>query len=361
MSGSESQIYPPRNSLLETVRMILRVFLIFILIILILAMIAPKQYHVERSIEIQAPAVLVFEQIRFWDNWEAWSPWADMEPAMAVSIQGRDGAAGSEYHWTGKRTGSGWMTHLESRPPERFAYHVRHIKPLPGKSEGVFLLEESGGITKASWIYRGRTPMPWNIMNLFVSMDKIAGRDFERGLILLRDLCEKKAVLIAGYPVQEVSFQARNFAAMRRSCTRMEARPFIEESIPRIMDLLSSRGIRQAGIPCGLFFTEDSLLDVAAAVPVIRWTDSGSIREMRLPSSRAFRVEYEGPEHDSICARLALDRHFARNRLRRKPPVMEEYPDRPEAGGRPGNILLRVYFFVQSDSERTSGGLPQGK
>ena len=330
---------------MDSVKMLLRVLLIFILIILLLGILAPRNYRIERSIEIQAPAALVFEQIRFWKNWHAWSPWADMEPTMAVSIQGRDGSAGSEYHWTGKRTGSGLMTHLESGHPERFAYHVRHIKPLPGESEGSFLLEESGGMTKASWIYQGRTTFPWNIMNLFLSMDKIAGRDFERGLVRLRDHCERKAVLIAGIPIHEIAFRARNFAAMRRSCKWADARLFIQESIAQITKRLSSSGLLPAGPPCGLFFTEDSLSDVAAAVPVMRWKDSEGIQQIRLPSSRAFMVEYRGPREESVSAHLALDRYFTRNRLRKKTPVIEEYPT-GQTDTETGNCLLHVIYLT---------------
>lgn len=67
----------------------------------ILGLFAKKDYHIERSIEIDAPMELVYEHVRYFKNFESWSPWAKLDPAMKTSITGDDGTIGATYKWAG--------------------------------------------------------------------------------------------------------------------------------------------------------------------------------------------------------------------------------------------------------------------
>ncbi|MEN9415964.1 MAG: hypothetical protein RLZ62_2268, partial [Bacteroidota bacterium] len=45
----------------------------------LLGIFAKKTYHIERSVEIDAPKALVYEQIRFFKNFNEWSPWLKLD------------------------------------------------------------------------------------------------------------------------------------------------------------------------------------------------------------------------------------------------------------------------------------------
>lgn len=174
---------------LKSIGMIL---VIFILIVCILGLIAPRSYHVERNVFIEAPRSVVFSNVQYWNNWTKWSPWAEMDPEMKVTIQGVDGTEGSKYVWDGEEAGEGEMTNTGLKPGEQMTYHIQFLKPWKSESNGHMRVDDEGEGTKATWAFYGKTPFPFNIMGLFVSMDKMVGKDFERGLERLKELSEKQ-------------------------------------------------------------------------------------------------------------------------------------------------------------------------
>ena len=67
------------------------ILLALVAVILILGLIAPKSYKVERTVSIEAPKSLVFRHIQYWKNWQAWSPWAEMDSTVKITLEGVDG------------------------------------------------------------------------------------------------------------------------------------------------------------------------------------------------------------------------------------------------------------------------------
>ncbi|MEP0131944.1 MAG: hypothetical protein ABJJ25_02900 [Eudoraea sp.] len=45
--------------------------------------------------------------------------------------------------------------------------------------------------TEVSWGFSGKNKFPVSIMILFMNMDKTVGKDFEEGLVSLKDILEK--------------------------------------------------------------------------------------------------------------------------------------------------------------------------
>lgn len=60
------------------------VIVVVVLVVVFLCIVAlqPAHYRVERSATINAPATVVFAQVNDFHKWEAWSPWAKLDPAM---------------------------------------------------------------------------------------------------------------------------------------------------------------------------------------------------------------------------------------------------------------------------------------
>ena len=93
--------------------------LIAIAVILFVVIVAlqPSEFRVVRSAAISAPASTVFAQVDL-HNWEPWSPWGKIDPAMRQAYQGVPAGTGAIYTWPGiKEVGEGRMTITE--PSER--------------------------------------------------------------------------------------------------------------------------------------------------------------------------------------------------------------------------------------------------
>src|SRR5438876_3688537 len=76
----------------------------------------PSEYRVARTTTISAPAPAVFAQVNDFHRWEAWSPWATLDPAMKQGYEGAPAGVGVIYNWLGNNdVGGGRMKVTESR------------------------------------------------------------------------------------------------------------------------------------------------------------------------------------------------------------------------------------------------------
>lgn len=162
-----------------------------VLMILIYAATKPDRFHVERSIDIKSPPGKIFALINDFRQWDAWTPY-NKDPAMKKTYGGNAGGMGATYAWEGnKEVGKGDISITESEPSSRIALNLHMIEPFEARNHVVFALRPVGDTTTVSWIMEGSQTYFVKIMDIFFSMDKMIGRDFEAGLARLKTLAEK--------------------------------------------------------------------------------------------------------------------------------------------------------------------------
>ncbi len=148
-------------------------------------------YVVERSISIDASPEEVFERVSNLRRWSEWSPWEELDPNMDKVYSGTDGTVGSGYSWKGNRkAGAGEMSISDLAQSEQVTIDLRFLKPFKSANvTGLVLRPEADG-TNVIWTMTGNYTLMSKIMGVFVSMDKIVGKDFERGLAKLKSVSE---------------------------------------------------------------------------------------------------------------------------------------------------------------------------
>lgn len=164
---------------------------VIIAAILILGLIMPKKFEVSRTVSIDAPREFVFQKVNSLEKMDVWSPWSKLDPNMKSESIGTEGAVGSIRKWKGnKDVGEGEQEIKEIIPNELMHNEIR-FKNLMESTNQVFLkLVESNGKTAVTWQMVGESSFPFNAMGAFVSMDKMIGPDFEKGLNELKKLVE---------------------------------------------------------------------------------------------------------------------------------------------------------------------------
>lgn len=169
---------------------ILIVFGGIILLLVLIAFFLPASYHVERTIEIHKPAQIVFNQVIDFNNYLQWNPWTEKDPEIKNQITGETGIPGMKWAWDGKKTGKGSLTLVEFKKDDFIRNKLVFEYPNQMESYDLWVFEEKNGITTVRWINSGDLWFPvgrW--FGLF--MDKIMGKDFEKGLENLKTRCEK--------------------------------------------------------------------------------------------------------------------------------------------------------------------------
>ncbi|SIQ56659.1 SRPBCC family protein [Maribacter ulvicola] len=163
---------------------VLIIFGVIVILIIFLGLIAPKSYQVSRSIELDHPPEQVWGHLKFLKKQQEWSPWARKDPNMKITFTGVDGEIGAISHWNGnKEVGEGEQEITRIIEGERIEQDLRFLKPYKSQSDCYMNLDAlDGNRSKVTWGFTGKNKFPMSIMMLFMSMDKMVGKDFEQGL-----------------------------------------------------------------------------------------------------------------------------------------------------------------------------------
>lgn len=171
---------------------VLYILLALVILIVVLAVIAPKNYDVNRSIAISQPISKVFDYLKYLKNQDEWSPWGKRDPNMKKEFEGTDGQVGAISKWEGnKEVGMGMQELTRIVDNEVIESKLTFLKPWKSESDAYLKVSESeGGQTNVTWGFSGHNKFPMSIMMLFMNMDKAVGKDFEEGLASLKDILE---------------------------------------------------------------------------------------------------------------------------------------------------------------------------
>jgi hypothetical protein len=160
--------------------------LIFIALVLIVALFVPKSFDSKSQIIINKPKDEVFAYIVQVKNQDHFGVWQLSEPTMKKHFEGADGTVGFKYHWDGEKMGKGTQTITAIVPGQSMESELDFGFGEP--AQAYFITNDAGaGQTEVTWGIKGKTPYPFNIMNLCVDM----GKDFEQGLKNLKDVLER--------------------------------------------------------------------------------------------------------------------------------------------------------------------------
>jgi uncharacterized protein YndB with AHSA1/START domain len=166
-------------------------FAVLIAGVVIFAAMKPDTFEVRRTASIAAPPDKIFPLINEFDRWSAWSPWEKKDPAMKRTRSGTDSGKGAVYAWDGNGdVGKGRMEITDVAPPSKVTIKLDFEKPFEAHNVVDFMLSPKGDTTDVTWTMRGPAPFFSKVMQVFVDMDNMVGRDFEAGLANLKALAE---------------------------------------------------------------------------------------------------------------------------------------------------------------------------
>lgn len=151
----------------------------------------PPEFRITRSTTISAPPAAVFAQVNDFHNWNAWSPWAKLDPAAKNFFEGPSAGTGAMFAWSGNsQVGEGRMTVTESRPGERVQIKLDFEKPFKNTNTAEFTFKPEGDQTVVTWSMFGERTFVCKACSLLMNMDKMIGGEFEKGLASMKTIVE---------------------------------------------------------------------------------------------------------------------------------------------------------------------------
>lgn len=174
--------------------MISKILIAIAVVLVILAVVIsrrPDDFRYSRSATMAASPTAVFEQVNDFHKWDAWSPWAKLDPNCKVTFEGPASGTGAIFKWSGNsEVGEGRQTIVESRPGELVRIKLEFIRPFAGISETVFTFKPEGANTAVTWTMTGKANFISKAMGLVMDCEKMMGGFFDKGLASMKAIVE---------------------------------------------------------------------------------------------------------------------------------------------------------------------------
>jgi hypothetical protein len=173
----------------------------------------PSIYHVERKLEIAAPADLVFGVINDLHQFAGvlvlfGSPLEKSDPNMQKTFEGPAAGVGQSFAWSGnKEVGKGRMTIEESVPGRKVGITLEFVEPMKSKANLALTLKGTPTGSFVTWSMDGNHNFIGKAFGMFMDMDKMLGADIEKGLAELKTVAEGKQVAIAAAAAAQAGFK----------------------------------------------------------------------------------------------------------------------------------------------------------
>ncbi len=82
------------------------------------------------------------------------------------------------------------MEILTAAAPSAIVIKLDFIRPFEGHNTAEFTMQPQGGATNVIWAMHGPAPLMHKVMQVFMNMDRMIGKDFETGLANLKTAAE---------------------------------------------------------------------------------------------------------------------------------------------------------------------------
>jgi Polyketide cyclase / dehydrase and lipid transport len=148
-------------------------------------------FEVVRSTRISAPAERIHGLIDNFRAWRSWSPWEDLDPELRREYSGSESGVGARYAWEGNRKAGKGSMEIVGSTPERVDVRLTFERPWKATNAVSFTLAPAGdGETDVTWRMTGTQRGFAALFGKLISMDRMVGKDFEKGLTRMKSAAE---------------------------------------------------------------------------------------------------------------------------------------------------------------------------
>ena len=171
--------------------MIKKIFLVvaaLLALFLLVGLALPREYDLERSITISAPAEVVFEQVNDLQKNRAWSPWEEDDPSAEFQYGPTISGIGAFYDWQGDKVGAGRLTITGVDPNRRIETELAFGDATTAVA--VWTFDETDAGLRVTWGVDGDygNSLFARYFGLFIR--GVLEENFERGLANLKRVTE---------------------------------------------------------------------------------------------------------------------------------------------------------------------------
>ncbi|MFZ6051138.1 SRPBCC family protein [Halocola ammonii] len=312
----------------------LLIFIVIVaLILVVVTFLLPSKSEMQRSQVIDASPELLFEQVNDLENWEAWSPWHQLDPNMSLEYSSDNPVGkGAWYKWDGNdQVGSGKLTILESNPNNLIKTEMEFMNAgEPAHSDWIFEPVEGG--TKVTWTFDGDMSGIGKWFGLF--MDSFLGPQYKEGLRLLDSVATSMPEK-AEYTFEEFQLEDTWYVGYKveTSISGVSNKDHYSRGFTAVGGFLSMKEVSMGAAPMAIFHEYDEEADRVVMEMAIPTADSLTVPDSltvgKVPGGPAIRTEHVGDYMGLSDAWAAFEKHNAENNIQPRWYPFEVYVTDP--------------------------------
>ncbi len=159
--------------------------------LLVYAALKPSGMFISRELLVKATPQAIFPFLNHSRKANDWMPWAQIDPKVKMSYTGPEEGVGSVSSWESSgQMGVGKAEVIESVTNQRVKTQLTYTKPMAMSQLAELSLNPTPDGTVVRWSVSGNTPFIGRVFCIFMSMDKMVGGQFEKGLTNLKVMVE---------------------------------------------------------------------------------------------------------------------------------------------------------------------------
>jgi effector-binding domain-containing protein len=333
---------------MKALKKILLAIGVLIILLIVVSFFLPSRLHIEKSVEMNAPAAVVFEQFNTLKNWEQWSPWVKMDPQSKRDYFGSGSGVGSGYSWKGEKTGEGKLTITESNP---YTSIVTELEMSGNKVYPGFNFQESDGKTKVTWYFD--SDAGWNPFGRYmnVMIKGMLGHQFEQGLNDVKQIVESMPVPEEGGPVviEEMNTEPVFYLSIRDTANVETIGMKLGQGYGLIQQEMAKQKLQMAGAPFAIYYSDsETLFDMDIALATDKpGKDAGRIKAGTLPAGRHVVAHFFGAYEETPEAHRAVSDYIQKNGLKVTGAPREHYITDPMTEPDTAKWQTDIYYPVE--------------
>jgi len=321
--------------------------LIVILVFIIIAFFLPRQAHVKRSLTMDAPAKVVFNQVNNLHTWDKWAVWNQMDPNMEITYHHTGIGENASYSWhsDNSNVGSGEMKITASVPYDSIATAMDFMEH--GTATGYFLFDENDGKTNVTWAFDtdlGFNPMArW--LGLF--MNAMLGPDFEKGLENLKIVSE--TIVQEKRPIVEiVTRPAFHFVSLRKEVDLKDISTQMGRMYAKLTTFINQNNLLMTNMPYAIYHKIDGdMVDIECGIPIDKVVEQqDNILSGTVPATKCAEADHIGPYSTLEKTHQFIQDWIPKNGFHLAGSPMERYLTDPQKEPDQSKWITTIYYPV---------------
>ncbi|MDO9512300.1 MAG: SRPBCC family protein [Bacteroidales bacterium] len=328
---------------LKTIGIIL---LAIIVLFLLLCLFLPKDVHTEGSTFIKAPEKVIFEQVNNFRNWEAWSPFAEMDTTIVTTYEGSEAGIGAIMKWTSEKSGNGMQTIVESIPNSFIKTDLDFYDQ--GKAVSIFTFSREGDSTKVTW----STDMielsyPFGrFLGLFMNgmMQKMYSSGFAK--------LTKVAEAIPPIEVEILNLPQRYAIIVKDSAMVYQMDSVMSGMFGELFQYTLKNQLEMAGAPFTIYYSWDDTKPfvMEAGIPISnihKINQKGRLNFRVLPPVKVGKAIHFGSYEKTGETHMAIQKYFDQNHVQWEGFPWEVYVTDPIHEADTSKWITEIYYPIK--------------